>query len=489
MYRGFVVARCRVMVAVVMCCLSVCGARADVPSPAEALAGVRGYGEGGCCIQDPGAQAGAYVYAGTSVPYEAPGVVGVIPDSLCVVFVNHVGRHGARYFSSGKSVERLRRYLEGCGGLTPVGKRVLALCRAADSVMSGRWGALDALGREEQSGIGHRFVGRYGALLQRNDSVWGVASYVPRCVMSMDELVHGAVWDCRSLEVATGSGKRYSPLVRFFDSDEAYLRYKKSGGWKAVYDGFCDSVCPTAVALRLSDGGSRLIGRLCAEALRDGVDNSGAALEWALARRLKGVWPAEWESASGLTKKDAVDLSRDLYSVVAGCAAVVYGERPEISYALSDWRGYFTSMEYERLWECGNLKHYLTYSANGLSEVPAAMAAPLLRELVSTLEDAAREDYSGPAVRVRLGHAETMMPLLSLMDLPGCRYVTSEWGSVADHWMDWDVAPMASNLQLVLCRSVDGKGDYLVTLRNERMVGAPEPLQVALERMRRQAGE
>ena len=39
------------------------------PSAAQALAGVRGYGEYGACIQDPGAQAGAYVYVGSSLPY------------------------------------------------------------------------------------------------------------------------------------------------------------------------------------------------------------------------------------------------------------------------------------------------------------------------------------------------------------------------------------------------------------------------------------
>lgn len=450
----------------------------------EALSGMGGYGVQGRCIQDPGAQAGAYVYAGTAVPYEAPGAVVVIPDSLEVVFVNHVGRHGARFLSSDKSVERLRRYLEGCGGLTPVGVRVRDLCRASDSVMSGRWGALDALGREEQSGIGHRMAARYGGLLARNDSVEGISSYVPRCVMSMDELVHGVVWDVRSLEVVTGSGKRFSPLLRFFDESEAYDEYKKTSGWKDVYEGFCDSVCPASVVLRLSEGGSRLIRRLCEESLRDGVDDSGASMELALEARLKGEWPVEWTAMSGLTKKEALDLAGDLYSVVAGCEAVA----PEIAYDVCDWRCFFTSREFERLWECGNLKHYLTYSANGLSDVPATMASPLLRELVESLEDAARKDYSGPAVRVRLGHAETMMPLLALMDLPGCRYVTSEWGSVADHWMDWNVATMAANLQLVLCRSLDGERDYLITLRNEMPVGAPEPLDAALERMRSQAG-
>lgn len=461
------------------------------PSVVEALAGLRCYGDNGDAIQSPGAQAGAYVYAGTSTPYEAPesgASVEVIPDSLDVVFVNHVGRHGARYFSSDKFTRKLSGYLRECGELTPVGERVKRLCSVSDSVMSGRWGALDALGREEQSGIGRRMAERYGALLERRDSVEGIASYVPRCVMSMDELTHGAIWVDRSLEVATGSGKRYTPLMRFFDVDKDYLCYKDSDEWRDVYKSFADSVCPTAVVLRLSAGGARLIERLCDEAIASGVPASGGALEEALSERLRGEWSEDWVKTAGITKADAIALAGDLYSVVSGCAAVSYGSDPEIAYSLCDWRMFFTSREYERLWECGNLKHYLTYSANGLSNSASRMAAPLLRNLVETLEEAAKDDYSGPAIRVRLGHAETMMPLLSLMDLPGCSYVTTDWGSVADRWMDWNVASMAANLQLVLCRSKASGALYLVTLRNENRVGDPERFSAAISRMKRQAG-
>lgn len=458
------------------------------PLPVEAFAGFAGYGDRGTAIQSPGAQAGAYLYAGTALAYEAPGEVEVIPDSLSVLFVSHVGRHGARFLSSDKSVVKLLRYLEGCGELTPVGERVRRLCLTADSVMSGRWGALNALGIEEQSGIGHRMAQRYKDLLDRNDSVYGFSSYVPRCVMSMDELTHGAIWENRSLEVATGSGRRFSPLVRFFDLDSAYVAYKSSESWRKVYEGFADSVCPVATVLRLSREGGRLLERLAEESLRSGTPDSGWAIESAVSERLRGDWPAEWERMAGLSKKKAIDLAEALYGVVAGCSTSAYGTNSEMPATLCDWRDYFTSMEYESLWEMGNLKHYLTYSANGLSLVPSVMARPLLRNIVESLEEAVRDDYTGPAIVVRLGHAETMMPLLSLMDVAGCRYVTSDWGSVADHWMDWDVVPMAANLQLVACRSKESGNLYLVTLRNEIPVGGPENFGDAIERMKMEAG-
>ena len=452
--------------------------------PWEALAGVRGYGVDGVCVQDPGAEAGAFVYAGTALPYEAPWGVVEVPDSLEVVFVNHVGRHGARFLSSDKAVAGLSAYLRGRGDLTPVGRRLLAFCSAVDSVTGERWGALDALGRVEQSGIGGRFAVRYGELLGVNDSVWGFSSYVPRCVMSMDEMTHGVVWRARGVELCTGSGRRFDALLRPFDVDSAYLAYRRAGEWRRVLDGFCDSVCPAAVALRLDMRGARFVERLCGELSRRGVPESGGVMEVALADTLAGEWPAEWVAECGLTKGEALGVARSVYKLVSGVVAMNYGADSLPVGVCADWRGYFTEMEYERLWECGNLEHYLTYSANGLSEAPALMARGLLWELVSTLEAAAEPGYAGPGAIVRFGHAETMMPLEALMDLPGCRYVTDDWGSVAEHWQDWNVAPMAVNVQLVLCRR-RGSGElYLLTFRNERLVRGVEPWAGALGRLR-----
>ena len=85
---------------------------------------------------------------------------------------------------------------------------------------------------------------------------------------------------------------------------------------------------------------------------------------------------------------------------------------------------------------------------------------------------------------MRFGHAETLMPLYALMDMSECRYVTTDWGNVSEHWMDWNIVPMAANLQLVLCRNPKSGGMYLITYRDERPLGPPEPWDKALRRLR-----
>ena len=96
------------------------------------------------------------------------------------------------------------------------------------------------------------------------------------------------------------------------------------------------------------------------------------------------------------------------------------------------------------------------------------IASELLLNLITTFDEAvAGENTVG--VSLRFGHAETLMPLLSLMRLKGCYYMTNYFDTVALHWRDFEVVPMAANLQMVLFRTV--KGRYCVRVElNERPV-------------------
>ena len=116
---------------------------------------------------------------------------------------------------------------------------------------------------------------------------------------------------------------------------------------------------------------------------------------------------------------------------------------------------YFTKEELNALWGCENLRHYLVRTASTLSAEPALIASALLANLIETTDIAARGENTA-AVQLRFGHAETLMPLLSLMRLPGCYYMTNYFDTVALHWKDFHVVPMAANLQIILFITADG---------------------------------
>ena len=129
---------------------------------------------------------------------------------------------------------------------------------------------------------------------------------------------------------------------------------------------------------------------------------------------------------------------------------------------------YFKSDELNALWACEDLGHYLKRSASTLSTEPADVAVALLQDLISTA-DAAAEGKADATVQLRFGHAETLMPLLSLMHLRGCYYLTNYFDTVALHWRDFDIVPMAANLQMVLFKTAKGRV-YVRFALNERAV-------------------
>lgn len=133
---------------------------------------------------------------------------------------------------------------------------------------------------------------------------------------------------------------------------------------------------------------------------------------------------------------------------------------------------FFTKEEYNALWSCFNLRQYLQRTATTVSSVPADIASVLLQDIIATT-DAFIDGTSKAVANLRFGHAETLMPLLSLMRLKGCYYMTNYFDTVALNWRDFDVVPMAANLQIILFKA-ERTGHYYIRVDlNEK----PVPLQ------------
>ena len=149
-----------------------------------------------------------------------------------------------------------------------------------------------------------------------------------------------------------------------------------------------------------------------------------------------------------IDRKQAQELSMTEYGLLAGLRAMSID---------GHITAFFSIEELNALWACNNLKQYLQRTASSLSTLPASIASKLLDNLITTTDDFIAGRNDSIKVMLRFGHAETMMPLLSLMRLPGCYYVTDDMESVAQHWHNFHVVPMASNLQIIVFRSTSGR--------------------------------
>jgi len=347
---------------------------------------------------------------GSAKPYPAPDEAVAHPDTLTPVFINHIGRHGARFLSSPKTSVTLARTLQradSAGVLSPLGKELLTLTQFIIETSHNRWGALDSLGMAEQRGIASRMFRAYPSLFV-DGKVSAISSYAPRCVMSMYEFTHQLDRLNNTTEIRTSSGRQNSPLLRPFDTVKDYVEWAAAKEWEPPYEMFFETTAPAAPARRLVT------------------------------------------DERFLSHREAIDLAWNEYKVLAGLPAMGL---------TVDYADYFTLAEMNALWSCENLGHYLRRTATTLSSEPAMIASDLLINLIETTDKAIAGENDAD-VCLRFGHAETLMPLLSLMRLRGCYYMTNYFDTVALHWKDFHVVPMASNLQMILFRN--SAGNYLV---------------------------
>lgn len=359
--------------------------------------------------------------SGSLMPYRAVTRDLNCPDTLTPVHITYVGRHGARYPASSAHARLLEKTLlraDSLGTLTPAGRALLDLDREVIRRSTDRWGALDSLGMAEMRGIASRMMGRFFPLFKEGTVVNAVSSYSPRVMMSMYEFTHQLDRLNNRLEFVTSTGRQNSLLCRPFDTPE-FSRWLRDGDWAQPYDSLLNATFPTAPIERAA----------------------GKNFPW---------------NGDG----DRLDASLAEYYVLAGCAAMGIAVDP---------LKFVTPKEYNAMWGCFNLRQYLQRSASVLGSSPADIAGPLLENIIQGL-DAAAEGTSASDVDLVFGHAETLMPLLSLMHLKGCYYLTNYFDTVGLNWRDWDIVPMGANLQLALMSHPRSGRFYLLALLNEEPV-------------------
>lgn len=360
---------------------------------------------------------------GSLTPYPTPAGEYEYPDSLTPVFINHVGRHGARYPASASNCLTLRRALEhadSLGTITPLGRQLRKLNDEVIEASNNRWGALDSLGMNEQAMIAARMFYNFTEVFGRENVVKAISSYSPRAMMSMYSFTHQLDRLSNRLTFETSTGRINSRLMRPFDIDRDYLSFRKDKLSQPAYDEYFEKTAPLS----------------------------------AIKRVLGDNYP--WANDAA-----ARELAITEYYVVAGLSAMGLPSQMD---------KYFTAAEANALWSCFNLRQYLTRTATTISSVPADIAADLVLDIIETTDAFVNGENTTTSAVLRFGHAETLMPLLSLLHIPGCYYLTNFFDTVGQHWRDFDVVPMAANIQFIVFKSRNSGRFYVRVDLNERPV-------------------
>ena len=342
-------------------------------------------------------------YAGTAMPYPIVKDSFVFfQDSMVPFYVNHLGRHGARFPTSGKALNRVKEILELAqreNRLTSGGVTLLSTIQNLSETFDGQWGKLSVVGEEEQRGIARRMIERYPQLFSDSAKVQAIATYVPRCIHSMDAFLACMVEFNSSLHIQRNEGKQYNDILRFFDLNQSYVDYKENGDWRPIYETF--------VRRKISS----------ASVMENFFLESGQE-----------------------TDKEAEEFVMALFSI----AAILPDTGTPINLD-----GLFTIGEWDNYWQTQNLRQYMSKSSSPVGQMlPVAIAWPLLSEFIHSADEVIK-GKSDTRANFRFAHAETVIPFVALIGIEGTDVQVVVPDSVSKYWKDYEIAPMAANVQWI----------------------------------------
>ncbi|MDE6717611.1 MAG: histidine phosphatase family protein [Muribaculaceae bacterium] len=339
---------------------------------------------------------------GSMMPYDFEAEDSLlIPEGYTPVHISYVARHGARYLSSPKKTEKIERALEkgaSEGILSVEGEKFLAFLKEITAVSKGRWGLLSEVGIAEQRRLGSFIGNSFPELLKRGKAV-SISTFVPRVIMTMYEFNHSLEIPNHQLELFTSSGHQNDSLLYCFATFRDYSGFRESGAWVNIYDSYVGTHVSPLPAGRL---------------FKPGTEND---------------------------TKRLLDLTMEMYGVLQGNRAA------SLPAPTTEW---FSEEEYRQCYLASNLKHYLRNTPNLIDPWCAPATSMLLERIISDA-DKALADGDTP-FNGYFGHCETLLPLLAVMNIPGCYLRTSDYSSVESHWRLQEISPLGANLQLIFLR-------------------------------------
>lgn len=359
---------------------------------------------------------------GSLGPYPAKVALISHPDSLTPIFMNHLGRHGSRYPASAYSATTMRKALlkaDSLKTITPLGRKFLKVINRVIALSGGQWGQLDSLGMAEHRAIADRAVKNFPCLFN-GGNILAASTKSPRAIMSMYSFTHELSLKSKDITIGTLTGKELNETLMPFDVNDDYKAYAKEKPWKSTYDHYVDSVAPNTM--------TRLLG---------------------------SRYPASESELRQLSIIEYYNFANMKAMGMTNCYAP-----------------YMTLDEFNRLWSCFNMRQYYQHTQSATSTIASDIAAPLLEEIVEWTDLAANGRAKATAV-LRFAHAETVMPLVSLMRLPHCYYTGTDVNHLQQVWKDFEIVPMAANVQVVLYKAPSG-AKYAAVYFNEKAVAPIE---------------
>lgn len=390
-------------------------------------------------------------FSGTKTPYREPKQAYTPPPAgFKPVFVNHVGRHGARFLTKAGSdvnVLQLLSLAQKDNGLTPVGIKLKEMTTRFLSIEKGNYENITQLGREEQAGIGKRMISQYkDAFKGRGLEV--VTTYKVRTQQSAEAFLKG-FGSYKGKKIFHITPDSLDDVLRFYDLSPAYQEYKKSPAVEVPVDSLNNDARTKKTAERV-----------CARVFTPSFLNAFFKKDITIETGRKQV------------KMDPVSFTEYLYDLYCVQLSIPV-EMHEKGYAASsiDFGIAFDQKDFEWLSFKNDAADFLEKGAGtDTLGIQVKVATPLLAEFVNSTEAIINNEKHADAI-LRFTHAEAISPFATLLGVPQASSPSSSIYQYNKHWQAASIIPLSANIQWIIYSN--GK-EYLVKmLLNEKETKLP----------------
>jgi len=373
-------------------------------------------------------------YWGTKTIYEpqqkkyAP-----IPKGYKPVFINYVGRHGARHLTKDVftySAYSVLQKADSAKALKPDGYKLKQMVLLLQKIEHPGLKSISARGVSEQQGIGARMLLHYPGIFKVPFCVNIILTKEERTKQSSEAFLKGLKYAPAG---ACTEPKINNDDLRFFAIAPAYADFEENGNWKPQMAKLENAVKPAGFNQHF------------------------------LSRFFEKAFIAK------MSADEQDSFVDDIYSF----SSVINSIQKEITDA-----GYKnTELDFRTLITCDELRvlDVLNSADDFLKKGPGTDingiqvrdAVPLLVSFINTTDNYIA--HKSVAAELRFAHAETIAPIAALMGLNGASTVTTDITRFEKVWQASKVIPLSSNIQWVLFKN--DKGKYLVKcLLNEKEV-------------------
>lgn len=349
------------------------------------------------------------------------------PKGYKPFYMSHYGRHGSRFINGNgySATYNLLRRADQAGKLTPLGCQTMEQIRLIRDEAEGRDGELTPLGAQQHRDIASRMHRNFPEIFAaRNATIEAHSTIVIRCILSMEN----------ALQQLSALNPKLRIVHDASAHDMIYMNHSEKG--------LDQYVRPARLKQR--------------ELVADNIKPERLM-------RLLFNDDAYWHDSI-----NASDLMMNIFKLVT------HVQNSELRHQMN-LLSLFTTDELYALWQIGNSNWYVNGACSPLTQAMMPYSQRnLIHKMLQEADSCLALPY--PSASLRYGHDGNVLPLVCFLQLDGIDAQLPLEDLGPKGWCDFNIIPMASNVQIIFYRTAKNDKPILVkVLRNEREARLPIP--------------